>query len=162
MPPPAAYFLTWTTYGTWLHGDPRGSVDDEHNTVGTPYLAPDPGRVAGEGRSRRDPPFVLDVSAREVVDQIIREHCGLRGWTLHACNVRSNHVHVVVSARSRPEEIMRQLKSWATRALRSKALDRGHRRLWTTHGSTRYVWNADDIPAAVHYVLNEQDRYRRG
>jgi hypothetical protein len=22
---PLAYFITFTTYGTWLHGDPRGS-----------------------------------------------------------------------------------------------------------------------------------------
>jgi len=26
MPDPLAYFLTWTTYGTWLPGDERGWV----------------------------------------------------------------------------------------------------------------------------------------
>ena len=36
-----SYFLTFTTYGTWLHGDTRGSVDREHNIVETPYLEPD-------------------------------------------------------------------------------------------------------------------------
>jgi len=26
-----AYLITFTTYGTWVHGDERGSVDREHN-----------------------------------------------------------------------------------------------------------------------------------
>jgi len=45
---PLAYLITFTTYGTWLHGDPRGSVDREHNVWGTPFLDPDrarPGRA---------------------------------------------------------------------------------------------------------------------
>ena len=28
---PFAYFITFTTYGTWLHGDKRKSVDPKHN-----------------------------------------------------------------------------------------------------------------------------------
>ena len=43
---PLAYFSTFTTYGTWLHGDERGSVDREHNQVGTPWLEPDGRRQA--------------------------------------------------------------------------------------------------------------------
>lgn len=39
---PLAYLLTFRCYGTWLHGDARGSVDREHNTYGTPCLDPDP------------------------------------------------------------------------------------------------------------------------
>jgi hypothetical protein len=50
---PLAYFITFTCYGTWLHGDERGSVDDEHNTPGTPVLDPDPER---RGRERDDLP----------------------------------------------------------------------------------------------------------
>src|ERR1700747_2517170 len=30
MPEPLAYFLTWTTYGTWLPGDERGWVQYRH------------------------------------------------------------------------------------------------------------------------------------
>ena len=33
---PLAYLITFRTYGTWLHGDARGSVDREHNVFGTP------------------------------------------------------------------------------------------------------------------------------
>jgi len=35
---PIAFFITFRTYGTWLHGDERGSVDRCHNHYGTPRL----------------------------------------------------------------------------------------------------------------------------
>ena len=42
MPAPIAYFLTWSCYGTWLHGDARGSVDASHRERFTPTIEPDP------------------------------------------------------------------------------------------------------------------------
>jgi hypothetical protein len=32
------YFLTLRTYGTWLHGDERGSVDRFNNAPGSPLI----------------------------------------------------------------------------------------------------------------------------
>ena len=32
---PLAYFLTFTTYGTWLHGREEGSVDRDNHVFGT-------------------------------------------------------------------------------------------------------------------------------
>ena len=29
LPDPLAYFLTWSTYGTWLPGDERGWIEHE-------------------------------------------------------------------------------------------------------------------------------------
>lgn len=37
---PLAYLITCRCYGTWLHGDARGSVDREHNGPGTSLVAP--------------------------------------------------------------------------------------------------------------------------
>jgi hypothetical protein len=37
---PLAYLITFRSYGTWLHGDPRGSVDRFHNVYGKPRLPP--------------------------------------------------------------------------------------------------------------------------
>ena len=49
---PFAIHITWTTYGTWLPGDPRGYVSNtrsprggfipKQNTPGTPLTADDP------------------------------------------------------------------------------------------------------------------------
>jgi len=59
---------------------------------------PDPQREA-EARGRlKHPSVVLGTDQREVVETTIRSVCRYRGWTLHAVNCRSNHVHVVLSA----------------------------------------------------------------
>ena len=57
---PLAYFLTFTTYGTWLHGDGRGSVDREHNQPGEPWPEPDPARREGSAARLAQPPYLLD------------------------------------------------------------------------------------------------------
>lgn len=45
MPDPLAFFLTWTTYGTWLPGDERGWVAKGKGFQGP---APDKERAASE------------------------------------------------------------------------------------------------------------------
>jgi hypothetical protein len=35
---PLAYLITFRAYGTWLHGDSRGSVDRFHNRYGAPLI----------------------------------------------------------------------------------------------------------------------------
>ena len=37
---PIAYFISFRTYGTWLHGDERGSIDLHNNIYGNPKNAP--------------------------------------------------------------------------------------------------------------------------
>ncbi len=36
MPEPLAYFLTWSTYGTWLPGDERGWITHTAGSSQTP------------------------------------------------------------------------------------------------------------------------------
>src|SRR5688572_26695020 len=36
-----AYHITWGTYGMRLHGDPRGTVDRDHNALGSPIIRRD-------------------------------------------------------------------------------------------------------------------------
>lgn len=155
--PPIAYFLTFTTYGTWLHGDPRGSVDRDHNVFGTRLAAANFMREAKNREAMRDPEFVLTAKAREVVDASIRRTCQVRGWTLHAVNVRSNHVHVVVSSGDTAEKTMNDLKAWATRALRESGLAAKEQTLWTRKGSRHRLFTAAAVANAVHYTLHEQD-----
>ena len=35
---PLAYLITFRCYGTWLHGDRRGSIDRFHNRYKSPYV----------------------------------------------------------------------------------------------------------------------------
>jgi len=118
MAPPLAYFLTWTTYGTWLPGDARGWVDKRQSGPEVPYQAPDPRRERAAKARMKESPVILTPRAREVVEAALRETCSYRGWTVHALSVRSNHVHTVVTAPDLgPGWVMRTLKAYATRAL---------------------------------------------
>jgi REP element-mobilizing transposase RayT len=151
-----AYFITWTTYGTWLHGASPGSVDPAHNTPGTPFLESDPVRHHGERRRMADKPYSLDAPQRRVVLKTIQEVCTHRGWELLAAHVRSAHVHVVVRADAETERVMNDFKAYASRALNAAQLDGPFRKRWTRHGSTRYIKNPAHLAAAIHYTLHCQ------
>lgn len=154
-----AYHLSWTTYGTWLSGDPRCWVES-----GTPGIQdPDPQREAQARGHMVESAIILTAEQRTVVETTIRDHCRIRGWTLHAVNVRSNHVHVVVTAGREPEEVMNQFKAWCSRKLSDQAgLDKtvarkaGRRRWWTEHGSTKWIHEEEYLQNAIEYVLERQ------
>jgi hypothetical protein len=151
----AAYFLTSHTYGTWLPGDPRGSVR-RGDMYGEAHRGP---CDALERRSRallRSPPVALDPEERMVVLKTLGQVCHYRGWTLHAAQVRTNHVHVVVTAMVPPGRVLGDLKAWASR----RVVEAGHRPpgapLWARGGSMRHLWNEKAISAACFYVVHEQ------
>ena len=48
----------------------------------------------------------------------VRETCKIRGWVLLALNARTNHIHTVVSANSKPEPVLNAFKANATREMR--------------------------------------------
>ena len=153
---PLAYFISFTTYGTWLHGRDPGSVDHAHNQLGTPCLPPDESLEQAERGQLTQPPDRLDAGRRTVVLETIREVCRHRGWRLWAVHVRSNHVHVVVTAAVKPEKVMADFKAYASRRLREHFKEASDRKRWTEHGSTRYLWKEDRVHEAIDYVLNRQ------
>jgi REP element-mobilizing transposase RayT len=103
-------------------------------------------------------PFSLGSAEAQCVETSVRETCMARNWQLYAINVRTNHVHVVVSAPGLPEPLMRTLKAWATRALRRARLAAPDTRIWSRHGSTVYLWTERDIEGACTYVVYGQDK----
>ena len=153
---PLAYFITFTTYGTWLHGQAPGSVDEKHNQVGSPWIAPDPTRRAANQRRLTQEPYLLDAARRDIVRDAIVEECRFRGWTLHALHVRSNHVHMVVTCECDPEIVLRVCKAQASKRLNRAKMEDAQRKRWTAHGSTRYLWNEDAVADKVHYTLHGQ------
>ncbi len=163
MIPPLAYFLTWTTYGTRLHGDPRGTVDEEHNRVGEPVLPFDPARHGFMRTKLAQPPLTLSAAAQVAVQDIVMKHTSLRGWRLLALATPVTHVHVVVDCRvagepmpKDPELVMEEYKSWGTRELRRRGIVGPNRRVWTDHGSTRWINSDQGLHAAIDYVTRLQ------
>jgi REP element-mobilizing transposase RayT len=153
---PVGYLLTWTCYATWLHGDERSSVRRNVAKDQWPIIESDPKRLEVMRRKLKQPPFYIDPPARGVINATITQVCKHRGWMLHAANVRTNHVHVVVSGDASPEKMVGDLKAWCTRRLREGGCVAADRRVWTDGGSTRYCWDADRLGIAVDYVLNRQ------
>ena len=154
---PLAYLLTFRTYGTWHHGDERGSVDRRSfNKFGGVDIKPTPHLVAAEIKQRKNEPFLLDNDGRSVVEKAIKEVCGYREFTLHALNVRTNHVHAVVTKAAKPEKITEAFKSYSTRALRSQNLVTADVKIWARHGSTKYLWKDKNVGLAIEYVLYSQ------
>ncbi len=158
MPTCLAYFLTWSTYGARVHGDVRGTVDLFHNTPGEPLVPVNATRVELMHAKMKDAPFVMDERARAHVEQAIRAHAQKRTWAICALNVRSNHVHIVVEVRTKhtPEEVMQQFKSWGTRYLIREGLVTSATRVWTDHGSTRYINTSESMAKGIDYAVNQQ------
>lgn len=156
MSTPLAYFITFTTYGTWLHGRNPASVDREHNVPGTPYLLPNRAIEQSRCESLRQDPYFLDGPRQALVLQTIQEVAAHRHWRLWAAHVRTNHVHIVITAPSRPEKVMSDLKAWISRKLREAFQEPPDRDRWTQHGSTRWLNTHESLLAAIEYVVEEQ------
>jgi REP element-mobilizing transposase RayT len=107
-------------------------------------------------RKMDQPPYALDSNRREVVLAALLERCQQQHWTLLAAHVRTNHVHMVVEAEARPERIMNDIKSYASRHLNQKGLDEHARKRWARHGSTQWLWKPEHVSAAIRYVVDEQ------
>jgi hypothetical protein len=153
-----AYFITFSTYGTWLHGSAKGqgSVDSEHNIYGTPFVEPDAQREAAEREMMAQAPYVMSAAERDIVCKAIVDLARDRGWQLLAVHVRTNHVHVVVSAERDPGRIMSDIKARASRDLTLAGFDKSQRRRWTRHGSTLHLFRKDQVEAKIHYTLDAQ------
>jgi hypothetical protein len=91
MPWSTAVFLTWTTYGTWLPGDSRGwNLSGKGRQITQPLL-----ERWVEGRLRETPLFLSETQQAKV-GRVCRRHASIGNWCLHAMNVRTNHIHIVV------------------------------------------------------------------
>ena len=153
---PLAYFITFTCYGTWLHGEKLTTVDRFMNTPGTDFLSFDSERLYWVKKQMPETPYLLDEPRRKIVLKAIEEVCVCRKWALLAAHVRSNHVHLVIHALTQPEQIMSTIKAYASRHLNKAKLDKERVNRWTRHGSTQYLWQETNVEATIHYVVDEQ------
>jgi REP element-mobilizing transposase RayT len=129
------YLITFASYGYRLHSGESDSVD------------------AGEAMDQAS--YDLDQVRRDAVLVAIQDVCVQRGWSLLAAHVRSNHVHTVVEAEVPPERVMIDFKAYASSHLNLLRLDEPGRKRWARDGSTRWLWNRQDVATAIQYVVGE-------
>jgi hypothetical protein len=153
---PAGYMITLRTYGTWLPGDSRGWVDRRRPTHRFSAQDPDALREEHAARRLRGAPFVFSRPQMLIVLREMRATAARRGWRLRFVNVRTAHVHVIITAACRPEKIATALKANATRALREAGEIGPATKVWSRHASTVYLWTEAAVDAACRYAMEEQ------
>ncbi|MBE7517262.1 MAG: transposase [Chloracidobacterium sp.] len=154
---PIAFLITFRTYGTWLPGDERGSIDKYHNKYGGPRAVASEARSGIHSARLRSEPFLLNADARTIVEAAIKEVCKFREWYLIALAVRTNHVHAVISGNCDSAKMLNDLKAYSTRRLREASIWGQAHSPWVDKGSRRYLWTEEHVGAASNYVLNGQD-----
>ena len=150
---PLAYFITWTVYGTFLHGDQRWWRQRGKQR------APRPKLERWHHDRLKHEIILLDEAHRKIVDAKIEEHCAKRNWKLWVVNARSNHVHVVVTSPGYQGTTVRdQLKANGTGSLRKHDIIFCDRPVWTTKGFVEVVWYEDELERVIAYAGEAQDR----
>jgi len=154
---PVGLFVTWTVYGTHLPGDWRGW---RRRQGGPRHAQP---RLELWHRSQLKYDVVtLDAAMRRVAEAALVEICRVRKWSLWAVAVRSNHVHVVVTAPEYDPEVVRdQLKAKATKELREVFPVWVDRPVWSAKGDIEFLDSEAEIEECVLYVAVAQDRKDR-
>jgi REP element-mobilizing transposase RayT len=160
------WLLTWTTYGTWLPGDARGFVSDiadasgkgvRHNLPGTPCDADIPAlNNYMRGSLKGDPVFLSAEHAAVLLPQF-QETARFRGWLLLAVAIMANHVHVLVGVPGDPdpEDLLRDFKSYGSRALNRRWGKPPSGTWWTESGSRRKKAGEGAVRAAIQYVKDQ-------
>jgi REP element-mobilizing transposase RayT len=153
---PIAFFFTVTTYGTWLHGDKRGSVNRKGKSLATHYLGPNEKLESIRRAQMIQEALILDAAMRGCVQRAIESFCEFKLWKVLALNVRTNHFHLMTPCHERSEKMLQAIKAAATRALREVNLVGLDRRVWTSGGSARKCFTEEDVASVKEYVVNGQ------
>jgi len=154
---PLGYLITFRCYGTCLHGDERESTDRYYNIYKSPHIPASQLRKQHSTRRLKSGAVTLDTNQRQSVETAIKDTCKHRAWRLRALNVRTNHVHVVVSiGLTRPERALNALKANATRQMREDGNWQESLSPWADKGSQRYLWTERSLSLAIDYVINGQ------
>ncbi|MBK8206456.1 MAG: hypothetical protein IPK87_06605 [Planctomycetes bacterium] len=153
---PKAFLFTFTPYGTQLHGDDRGSVDRFHNRFGHEFVPPSLEFQTMRRADLAEEPLLISPRMRGIIEDTILQHCDHRGWHHFASNIRTNHVHAVLSAAGEPDRMLADLKAYLTRDLRKGDAVGRRKRVWTVGGSTRYLFTDEAVSRACTYVYLAQ------
>ena len=154
---PLAYFVTVTTYGSWLPGDQRGWTDHHRARPGEPRALPS---AALDRRGRADmshDTLLLDPDMRLVIKDAIRDTCAEAGWALLALAVRSNHFHALVANGATAGQTLSRLKGVSTRTLHRNGFVEAEQPVWSKQDSTRYLWKARSVVRVKYYIKEMQD-----
>jgi REP element-mobilizing transposase RayT len=154
-------FLTWSTYGTWLPGDPRGyvsntlkpggSYEPRHNVPGTPYTADDPFTFAQAEMLRKFPSVHLSpVTARWAAEGLILA-AKENKWHITRGAIMAAHVHLLLPLADHKSWWVRKiLKGRASRYMSDQ--QRKTWRWWAAGGRDDHVSKERSLENVARYI----------
>jgi len=156
-----AYHAIFTTYGTWLPNDPRGSYSKEiyndqleaSGRIKYGRQNPAPSKdllmrfwTAATPHLRR-PPFFIDDRSRAAIAAGFSSVVQQLGIRVPACAIMNDHVHILVlRSKYRIEYLVNQLKGAATQVLKLKQTP------WTRGCREVFITDTEALTAAVNYI----------
>jgi REP element-mobilizing transposase RayT len=167
------WLFTNTYYGTWLPGDPRGSITSvrdhrpgdpaqttrrEHDVFGTPHESPNRGLYRSALQRLKAPPIYFDQIKAQVVLSQFQETAAFRSCQMLAIAILDNHLHWIVTADDPvdPQRLLADFKAYGSRALNRQFGKPTSGTWWTSKGSCRWLLDEVALDAARDYVLNKQ------
>lgn len=165
--------LVFHGYGHWLSNDPRGSGShelrkDELKELGDIHLGRKPVQPPRDELRRfyREAKTLLEHETiwfrdahRDAIGAAFGRAAELRGYTLWACAVCSNHAHVVARThRDRSEVIWTHLATAASNALIEKGLVPADHPVWSRRPYKVFLYSNEDVLDRIGYVLDNPEK----
>ncbi len=161
------WLVTWTTFGTWLPGDPRGfqtwrkreyvppprryAQPDE-----VPYNASDYHFRHQRAKTRlSQPPVFLTLNQTETARDAILHELGQMPMVPAILAIDSIHVHLLAQFRIRIRSAVGRLKMRATKWLHERGFEEN--RVWVRVCHMKSKDTRDAMIAAFTYIHNHQD-----
>lgn len=157
------WFLTWTTYGTWLPGDRRGFVSDvkaadgsaiRHNIPGTEYDANLPALETYAALQQKTNAVKLSKIQAELLLNQFPETVEFRQWTLFATAIMPKHIHLFLSAlQGTLKESIEDFKRW-TGHQASSLVNLPNGRFWQDEWFDHWSRSDEQDERIMRYIQN--------
>jgi REP element-mobilizing transposase RayT len=173
-PPNIGHHLIWTLYGHWLANDPQGSgseavrdpkfqpLGDAHFGRKAPHELPGRGKLRAFYREATPllefQPFWIDEAKRQAIAKVFVEVIIQRQYTVWACAILSNHIHLVIRRHRDDALAMWNKFAEASReALRSFHLDPNHP-VWAARPYKVFLRTTSEVKSRISYVERNPEK----
>jgi REP element-mobilizing transposase RayT len=128
-----------------------------HNQPGTPADADMPGLAASSRAALKCSPMLLVLEQAVALLAQFQETAASRGWQLLAVAIMANHFHIVVGVPGDPDpaDLLRDFKSYGSRALNRRWSKPASGTWWSESGSRRKPPDEAAVLAAVRNVREQ-------
>jgi len=163
------YHVVFGAYGFWLPNDPRGSWSDfvgswelfqfgratkTDETRSLAHVDHDHELRLAAKAALKHPPVHFSGEPARAIARGFDQARGEGGYTICACSILPEHVHMVIGRRERPiGRIVGHLKTRATQRLGAEGLwPHDGRPVWADRAWKVFLDSDDDVARAVEYV----------